>query len=259
MLKLLALICILIATILTTSVAQNNRITTYEKIGWYGCFTTIKLNNESGLHAEYQWRRDNYITDWQQGLLRVGFTYNVNPKLLFRIGYAWAETYPYGEIPINALGRDFTEHRVFEMVQLAHAEGIVDISHRFIVEQRFVGRYSSASVEQEDEFPLLNRVRYMVRLQIPLTGDAVKDNTPYIAAYDEVMIGFGENVNANVFDQNRIGLLAGYRFNKNIRIEGGYLHQIAQFGRQLNGKNIFQNNSGLILNAYINVDLSKQD
>jgi hypothetical protein len=60
---------------------------------------------------------------------------------------------------------------------------------------------------------------------------------------------FGQNVNANVFDQNRIGVLLGYRFNKHIRLEAGYLNQIVQFGRQINGQAVFQNNNGVIVNA----------
>jgi hypothetical protein len=143
------------------------------------------------------------------------------------------------------------------MVQLSQKEGIVDISHRFMLEQRFIGRYSSASLTSEDEFPLSHRARYMLRLQVPLKGREIKDKTPYIAAYDEILIGFGKNVNANIFDQNRIGILLGYRFNKNVRIEGGYLNQTLQLGRQINGQNVFQNNNGFIINANFNVDLSK--
>lgn len=82
------------------------------------------------------------------------------------MGYAWIETYPYGEFPINGLGRDFTEHRIFEIAQLSHKEGIVDFSHRFMLEQRFVGRYSTVMESTEDEFPLLNRLRYMARIQV---------------------------------------------------------------------------------------------
>ncbi|MBM3446026.1 MAG: DUF2490 domain-containing protein [Bacteroidetes bacterium] len=238
---------------------QNNRINTQENIGWYNYFGNFRLTEKFGLHTEYQWRRDNYITDWQQSLLRVGVNYQLNPRVLFRLGYAWIETYPYGEIPINGQGRDFTEHRLFQMVQLSHKEGIIDFSHRFMLEQRFVGRYSSASVEKEDAFPLLNRMRYMVRLQLPLKGKEITDNTPYLALYDEIFIGFGENVNANVFDQSRIGVLLGYRFNKNLRIEGGYLNQTIQFGRQINGQNVFQNNNGLIINANFDIDLMKKN
>ena len=237
---------------------QNNRLNTSNNIGWFNYFGTFKVSEKFGFHTEYQWRRDNIIEEWQQSLLRVGLNYNLNPRILFRVGYAWIETFPYGEIAINGLGRDFTEHRIFEMVQISHKEGIIDFSHRFMLEQRFVGRYSSANETVEDEFPLLNRARYMFRLQVPLKGREIKDKTPYIAFYDEIFIGFGENVNANVFDQNRIGVLMGFRFNKNVRIEGGYINQTLQLGRQINSKNIFQNNNGLILNANFNIDLSKQ-
>lgn len=238
--------------------AQNNRINTQGTIGWYNYFGTFKLSEKIGIHTEYQWRRDNLISEWQQSLLRVGINYQLRPGILFRAGYAWIETFPYGEIPLNGLGRDFSEHRIFEMLQLSHKEGIIDFSHRFMLEQRFVGRYSTANVPAEDEFPLLHRMRYMMRLQIPLKGKEVKDKTPYMVLYDEIFIGFGKNVNANIFDQNRIGILLGYRFNKNFRMEGGYLNQIVQFGRQINGSNIFQNNHGLIVNANFNFDLSQK-
>lgn len=240
------------------SYGQNNRLNTSNDIGWYNYFGTIKLSGKFGLHTEYQWRRNNTITDWQQSLLRVGVNYNLNPRVLLRVGYGWIETFPYGEYSLNGLGRDFTEHRIFEMVQLSHKEGVVDVSHRFMLEQRFVGRYSSAAVSKEDDFPLLNRLRYMVRLQAPLKGKEIKDRTPYLALYDEVFIGFGKNVNANIFDQNRIGILLGYRFNKNVRIEAGYLNQTLQFGRLINGQNVFQSNSGLIINSNFNFDLSNK-
>ena len=166
------------------ALGQNNRLNTNNNIGWYNYFGTFKVAEKFGIHTEYQWRRNNYITDWQQSLLRVGLNYNLSPRVLFRVGYAWIETYPYGDIPLNGLGRDFTEHRIFEMVQLSHKEGIVDFSHRFMLEQRFVGRYTSANEATEDEFPLLNRLRYMVRFQIPLKGKEIKDKTPYVALYD---------------------------------------------------------------------------
>jgi hypothetical protein len=101
-------------------------------------------------------------------------------------------------------------------------------------------------------------MRYMLRLQTALTGKEIKDKTAYIAVYDEIFIGFGKNVNANVFDQNRVGALIGYRFNKNVNIEAGYLNQISMFGRQIAGQNVFQYNNGLIVNAVFNFDLAKK-
>ncbi len=235
-----------------SSYAQNNRISTHQTIGWYNYFGTIKLKNKLSLHTEYQWRRENVITNWQQSLTRVGLNYQVKPNLLLRAGYAYIETYAYGDIPLNGFGKNFTEHRLFQMAQLSHKEGIVNFSHRFMLEQRFVGRYNNANSTSEDEFPLLHRMRYMIRLQLPLKNKEIKNNTPYFAMYNELFVGFGKNVNANVFDQNRIGVLIGYNVNKTFRIEGGYLNQIIQFGREINNKNIFQYNNGLIVNSYFN-------
>jgi hypothetical protein len=256
--KQLLLIIIVLNTIHFSSYAQN-RINTYNNIGWYNYVGTFKVSNKFGIHTEYQWRRNHFITDKQQSILRLGLNYHFSSSVLFRIGYGWIETYPYGEIPLNSLGRNTTEHRIFEMIQLRHKEGIVDFFHRYILEQRFVGRYSSANSTTQDEFPLQNRIRYMIRLQVPLRANELEDKVPYLAFYDEVFIGFGKNVNANVFDQNRIALLLGYRFNKSFILEGGYLNQILQYGRQINSQNIFQYNNGVILNANFNFDLTKKD
>lgn len=239
--------------------SQNNRLSHNNTIGWYNYFGTIKLSKKFDIHTEYQWRRDNVITDWQQSLLRVGVNYNLNPRVLFRAGYAWIETFSYGDVPINAFGKDFTEHRFFQMAQLSHREGKVDFSHRFMLEQRFVGRYSSATENKEDEFPLLHRMRYMFRMQIPLRGNSIVHKTPYLALYDEIFIGFGNNVNVNVFDQNRVGILVGYRINQQVRVEGGYLNQIVQFGRQINNQNIFQFNNGFIVNLNFSFNVMKKE
>jgi hypothetical protein len=98
----------------------------------------------------------------------------------------------------------------------------------------------------------------MFRFQIPQKGKEIKDKTPYVAVYDEIFIGFGKNVNENIFDQNRIGFLLGYRFNPVFRIEAGYLNQILQLGREVNNRNVFQQNNGIILNANFNIDLKKK-
>ena len=182
--KYLATLVFLLLT--STVISQNTRINEHNQIGWYNYFGTFKLNSKWSIHSEYQLRRTNYITDKQQGLLRVGINYQYNPKVQFRLGYAWIETFPYGETPINGMGKDFTEHRIFQAVTVTDKVSIVELSHRFMLEQRFVGRYSSANLETEDEFPFLNRMRYMFRMQIPLKGESITNKTPYAAIYDEL-------------------------------------------------------------------------
>lgn len=254
--KLKLIIVILFLGSSQNSFTQNTRLNTNNNIGWYNYFGTFKVSQKFGIHSEYQFRRNETITEWQQSLLRLGVNYQLNPKIQLRLGYAWIETFPYGEIPINGMGKDFTEHRLFQMATITDKVSIVDLSHRLMLEQRWVGRYSNANLKNEDEFPLLHRFRYMFRLQVPLKGKEIKDKTPYLATYDEIFIGFGKNVNENIFDQNRFGILLGYRFNPSIRIEAGYLNQILQLGREVNNRNVFQQNNGIIVNANFNFDLS---
>jgi len=243
---------------LQMSFAQNSRLNESNNIGWYNYFGTFKVSQKFGIHSEYQFRRTEILTERQQSLLRWGVNYQMHPQIQFRMGYAWIETFPYGEIPINGMGKDFTEHRLFQMITISDKVSIVELSHRIMLEQRWVGRYSNADLASEDEFPLLHRIRYMFRVQLPLSGKETKDKTPYLALYDELFIGFGTNVNENIFDQNRVGLLLGYRFSPFVRIEAGYLNQTLQLGREVNNRNVFQYNNGLIINANFNFDLTRK-
>ncbi len=127
-----------------------------------------------------------------------------------------------------------------------------------MLEQRWIGRYTNATLSKPDDFLFVNRIRYMYRMQIPIGKKKIEDKTPYAAIYDEIFIGFGKNVNENIFDQNRLAILLGYRFNKKLRLEGGFFQQIVQLGREVNNRNVFQYNNGIILNGYFNFDLSKQ-
>nr|WP_294905210.1 DUF2490 domain-containing protein [uncultured Lacibacter sp.] len=239
----------------TTSIAQNTRLNDYNKVGWYAATGTFSFNSKWSAHLEYQWRRENYVKTWQQSLLRTGINYHANSNTTLRFGYAWAETYDYGDYPLNVYGKTFTEHRLYEVATLTQRSGTFDITHRIKLEQRWLPRYASAASIKPDDWMYMNRARYMLRVQQSLKGKTLEDKEPYIAAYDEIFIGFGKNVNENIFDQNRVGLLLGYRFSKHFRLEGGYINQVVQLGREVNGRNVFQRNNGFILSSVMNVNL----
>jgi len=249
------LFCAFLATKLP---AQNNRLNDDNTIGWVTNNTTFQLSKKVGIHAEYQWRRADGVTNWQQALYRTGINYQLNSKILFRVGYAYIDTYNYGDYPIQAAGKTFPENRLFQMATITDKVGKIDISHRFMLEQRWVGRFTNPTLEKADDNVFQNRVRYMYRMQMPLKGKAIGNKTPYVAMYDELFIGFGKNVNANVFDQNRFAALVGYRFNNTLRIEGGFFNQIVQLGRTINTQNVFQYNSGFIINTFVNLNLQKK-
>jgi hypothetical protein len=248
--KIFFIFCYLAISFIAKS--QNTRIIDYNSIGWYNTFITKKITDKWSAHLEYQWRRDEFILHGQQSLLRTGINYKVNSKLLVRVGYGWIETFPYGSINLQAAGKLFTEHRAFQALLLNDQMGALEIQHRFMLEQRWIGRYTKPYINIEDNYVYVNRIRYMLRLQMPLGKKILEDKTFYAAMYNEIFVQFGENVQENIFDQNRLGALIGYKLNKYFKLELGYLNQTVLFGREIKGNNILQKNNGFILNTYLN-------
>lgn len=233
---------------------QNNRIVNYNQIGWYNYFGTFNLNQKFSIHTEYQFRRNNYITNWQQSLIRVGINYEIHPSIQIRIGYGNIETFNYGKIPINKFGKNFNEHRSYLAITIKQKFNKIDLSHRYMLEQRWVGSYTDSVLKSEDKHVFYNRIRYMLRFQMPITKtDTTKKSHFYFAAYDELFIGFGKNVVQAVYDQNRLCALIGFKFNKHVKWEAGYLYQLLQLNRLVSNRPVLQDNQGFITNLVFNL------
>lgn len=229
----------------SVSFSQGSRLSEHNTIGWFTTTITPALSKKISLHGEYQWRRARFLKDWQQSLLRTGITYKIHPQVSVQVGYAWAQTFPYGAFSLASVARSYPEHRIHEQVVLQSTIGRATLINRLRLEQRWIGRFSSVDAA-DPAFVFLNRFRYMPRVDFPLTEKW------YTSLYDEILIAFGKNVGENVFDQNRIAALVGYKASKNFKIEGGFINQIVQLGREIESKNVFQYNSGLVINTYIN-------
>lgn len=242
--KQLILLCFVFISIQSFS---QNRISDHNTIGWYALNIDPVIKGKWSGHIEYQWRRIDFIPVWQQSLLRLGLTYKVSPQVSLQAGYAWIKTFPHSENFLAGVRRPFEEHRAYEQLVTTNTMGRVKWTNRLRLEQRFNARYTSLEEDKPTEYVYLNRVRFMPRADIPLD----KKNKLYTALFDEIFIGFGENVGQNVFDQNRIGVMLGYTFSPKVKVEGGYLNHIVQLGRQVDGKNVFQYNNGLLITAFV--------
>lgn len=229
--------------------AQNDRLNDYNNINWLQTFNTIKLNSKWSLHAEYQWRRENGLKDWQQSLLRLGTNYKLNDNVTAHIGYAWVETFPYGNYPIASNGT-FPEHRIYEQISFRQPLHKWVFTHRFRIEQRWLGRVKAGTNREIEGWNFLHRFRYQFRMQYPFYTKG--DRQLYGAAADEIFIGAGKKLGINIFDQNRIFLLLGYKLNKKISLEAGYFNFTLQQGRRINNQTIIQRNNGVVVSSFIN-------
>jgi hypothetical protein len=235
-----------------TSHAQPFRTLDYNFIGWYSTFITKKIDPSWSLHFDYQWRRDEWIRNWQQSLARVGVNYQINPNLTARAGYAWIETYAYGDYTINIFGKQFSEHRSFIMLESKSKYGRIHFTQRNKLEQRWIEQYLTPNSIEPEDWVFINRYRQLLRLSYehPTTSE---NRNYYLAVMNETFIGFGENINQNVFDQNRFAVMPGIKLNNTIRIEAGYYNQVLQIPRRINQLNVFQHNNGIIANVYISL------
>ncbi|MGB1268781.1 MAG: DUF2490 domain-containing protein [Flavobacteriaceae bacterium] len=165
-----------------------------------------KINNKWNLHHEVQYRNYNAIGDLEQLLLRTGLGYTFNEKknnVLLGYGYILSENYFDTTDKKNSVN----EHRVFQQFTSKQQIGKINLSHRYRFEQRFI----------EDDFKM--RFRYFLGLNIPLTKK--EKHNYYVSAYNEIFL----NTKSAVFDRNRLFGGIGFKVNKSIKIEAGYMNQ----------------------------------
>jgi len=236
---------LLLATVPASAQAQSvpERQFDPNRHAWLMLFSDARLAGRWGLHTEFQWRRARLGRSPQQELYRAGLNYHASDRVMLTAGYAFVQTYRYGEFPA---ADEFPEHRLYEQLLLRDKHGALALSHRYRLEQRWI-RFPNTA-----DYTFLNRFRYMLRGALPLLPGrtAIDPGTPYLAVYDELFIGFGENVIRNVFDQNRAYGALGWQLTKALSVEAGYLHQLVL---QRNGR-IYESNHTLQLGLTFNPD-----
>ncbi len=231
---------------------QNDRVHDVNFPVWVQSFNTVSLPKKWSLHLEYQWRRTRGLEIWQQSLLRIGAGYQLNGTSAVQAGYGWIETFPYGGFPLAPDG-PFPEHRLYEQITFRQPVSRILFTHRIRTEQRWLGRVKpgTAGHREIEEWIFLHRFRYQFRMQYPFLTKNEKQ--VYAAAADEVFIGAGKNLGVNIFDQNRLFLLAGYKVSKQLSFETGYFNQTLVQGKRVNNRTIVQRNRGWIFTSIIHL------
>ncbi len=171
-----------------------------------------KIDSKWNLHHEVQYRNYNAIGDLEQLLLRTGVGHQLadNSNLLLGYGFIHSQNY----VGASDMKSKVDEHRIFQQFITKAKTGIVGWQHRYRFEQRFVS----------EEFKL--RFRYFLGLTVPFTKK--EDNNYYLSCYNEIFL----NSRANVFDRNRTYAGLGYKLNKALRVELGYMNQFLNNGNR---------------------------
>jgi hypothetical protein len=209
-----------------------------------------KFSKKWGLHFDAHFRRHDVLADWQQIVVRPGLNYHLSDQVFATVGYAFVETWPYGE---QAARSRFFENRTWQQLQFRNQSGRVEWSNRLRLEQRWVhapalrtdGTYAAGDAVHT------NRMRWMNRMSVPFRGQKIVDKSLFFTAWNEAFVSFGKNVKLNVFDQNRAFAGLGYRIPKVGRLEAGYLNQLIFKGDGIK----VENNHTLLVMLNANFDL----
>jgi hypothetical protein len=240
---LVALLFVVAATSLQAQSPASTRLHTTNTHAWLMYFGNHKFADRWGLHAEVQWRRHDLLSESQQLLLRTGLDYYLKDSHRLTVGYAFVETYPYGEF---AVANAFPEHRIWQQLATAHMLGKVKLAHRYRVEQRMIGNASTGAFK-DGRFE--HRFRYMAKATVNVTSG---DRPVFGAIYNEIFINAGKDVGYNLFDQNRLYAALGFTFSPVLKMELGYLYQVVQL-RSLDpvaARNRIEDNHTLQLGIY---------
>ncbi len=197
-----------------TALAQTNEFS-----GWAGWFHTQRLSKNWGFSFDAQFRSAHHADYLKNVLLRPNVNYYFGGNKSATLGYAYVSA--NGR---NALGEKTLRHenRLFEQFIVTQKAGVnTAITHRFRLEQRFLG----STATQPDVFS--QRVRYFVRGVIPFNNEPVFTKGVFLGLQNEVFTNIQNKakVNNHFFDQNRAYMALGYRINKKVDIEAGYLNQ----------------------------------
>lgn len=172
---------------------------------WMIYFGNKQLNPKWNLHHEVQYRNYNLVGDLEQLLLRTGLGYNLSESNNILIGYGYIHSENYIGDTNEKL--NVNEHRIYQQFISKQKFNRISLQHRYRFEQRFV----------ENDFKL--RFRYFLGLNMALNSK--ENNKYYLSAYNEIFL----NTKSAIFDRNRLYGGLGYKVNKSVRIEIGYMNQ----------------------------------
>lgn len=237
--------------LLTGTLSLNaQKITTHTEQTWIGYFNQTRLTDRWGIWVDAHLRtKEEFFTNFSQGIGRVGLTWYANDHLKLTAGYAYVHHFPQD----NHKEISQPEHRPWQQVQWHHRFPKLRLMQWVRLEERFRRKILN-DAELADGYNFNYRVRYNFFLNYPLSKKAFAPKTLSFVANDEVHINFGKEITYNYFDQNRFFLGFNYHLNQHDNIQFGYMNLF----QQLPAGNRYRSNHVFRVFYFQNLDLRRK-
>jgi hypothetical protein len=194
------------------------------------------------LHLEGSYRATFPLDRPEQYMLRSGLTIEHGHGFSSLFAYTYLVSYPFegGTLsPASASGKQ-PEHRAFEQLQFEHplirlGEKHLTLTHRFRVEQRFLGTATEGVGVTKWNFA--ERARYRLTAKIPFKTASWWIVPNYISMFNEVYTSFGPHSGESPFYANVDYGAFGWNLGSRFALELGYQHRYAPMANGVIGQN----------------------
>jgi hypothetical protein len=237
-------------------VNAQNTIIDHSTNWWNGLIGKYQITNKWYASSEVHIRRANYLETWQQFLFRPAINYALNENVDFTIGYTYILTYPYGNQPLPTV---IPENNLWEQILLKHNLSKVHVSHRYRLENRWIGNPQWNANTNEytiNGINYANRFRYRLTISFPVKQiDAEKGKNLSLKFFDEVFLNLNDNLSVNSFNQNWIFGALVFNLNKNLSFTGGFMNQYFIKGDRIH----IESNPSIQFGVGYKLDFRKKD
>lgn len=181
-------------------------------VGSWLMFTNqTRLTERFSIHIEGQYRSYEPLPATEQVLARTGLNFHINKTASASIGYGYIVNYAFDKELLP--GTQSIENRIWQQFTLRNNIGRILFDHRYRLEQRWIQSKTTARY--------LDRIRYALRITVPINKKEIEKNALFISAYNELFIHFSNTP----FDRNRLYGALGFQFLNNANIQVGCLAQ----------------------------------
>ncbi|PRP65920.1 hypothetical protein BST86_01860 [Nonlabens agnitus] len=210
---------LLVTLLLFTISVQAQRERYEHNSSWNTLSIKMDVKERLFVRSEFNFRRTNFIKDWEQIVLRPSIEYRLDKSITAATGYSYIKNYSYSNFSTPL---DFKENNLWQQLFIQHSINQFEISHRLRFEERF-----RETIDSTDNRHIISktdysgRLRYRLIITIPLFS---ADNIS-VLAYDEVFLDFQKRFQPQKIDQNWIFLGLRFRESEHITISSGF-HRI---------------------------------
>lgn len=197
----------------------------YQVNSWSMLFWNVKIGESTKLFGDFQMRRNKFFKFKQQNLVRIGVKKKVTKSTVIALGYAFVETFPYGEQPLLHTS---DEERVFQDLITSQHWKSSEFSHRFRLEERWLDTYRTTNKMILKDINFNLRFRYKLSFSPPII--ILKNESKIkLNLAEEIFLNAPDSSNLT-FGQNWTSFSLMYELPSGISLGTGMLQQYLEKG-----------------------------